>query len=172
MKEVWKNIEEYLNYQVSNLGRVRSLNYNGTKETKVLTPGKCRNGYLKILLYKDGIRETRLIHRLVAKVFILNIENKSHVNHKDGNKQNNCVDNLEWCSQSENVKHAIKKGLGHKPRYKVAQYDMYGNYIKLWGNVKEITKALNIPQHYISKCANGVLKTSHGYIWRYVNAKI
>ena len=98
-KEIWKNTE-YDGYIVSNLGRV---SHNG----KMLTATDRGNGYLTVFV--DG--KNRYLHRIVAKAFIPNIENKPQVNHIDGNRSNDCVENLEWVSRLENVKHA-KEVLG------------------------------------------------------------
>lgn len=173
MKEVWKTIEGYEGlYEVSSLGRVRSLNYNRKSETKLLSIAN-HNGYLRICLSKNNEKTNLFIHRLVAKTFIPNPENKRQVNHIDGDKTNNNVNNLEWTTPSENIKHAINMGLlpkllPYKRKYKVIQYDLNGNIIKIWDSAKEVKKALNISNSQISKCAKGRLKTVHNYIWRYV----
>ena len=102
MNEEWRDIKEYEGkYQVSNLGRVKSLNYNNTKKEKIL---KSRNnrGYLCVTLYKEGKSKTCKVHRLVAQAFIENSNNYLEVNHKDENKTNNCVENLEWCTRKYN----------------------------------------------------------------------
>ena len=111
MNEIWRKIEGFEKYEVSNLGRVRSLDYKHTGETKVLRPILNRYGYLRINLYKNSKLCSRSIHRLVAQAFILNPENKQQVNHIDANKQNNIVSNLEWCTNLENMQHARDMGL-------------------------------------------------------------
>jgi hypothetical protein len=109
MKEEWRPIAGYLwRYHVSNLGRVKS--YCSGKE-KILKPGTKKDGYLFVNLSKNGTSKTYLIHRLVAQAFIPNLDKKTEINHKDGNKQNNCVKNLEWVTHIENCKHASKTGL-------------------------------------------------------------
>lgn len=106
-REIWKDIQGYGGkYQVSNLGRVRSILRN-----KILIPKKTKKGYLRIRLYENNHCKNIVIHRLVAFAFIPNPENKPQVNHKDGNKENNCVSNLEWCSCYENFWHANKHNL-------------------------------------------------------------
>lgn len=105
-KEIWKDVVGYEGlYQVSNLGRIKS----GYKPI-ILQSGVCR-GYLIVNLYKNKKGLSRKVHRLVAQAFIPNPENKPTVNHKDGNKQNNCVDNLEWATVKEQNIHANKTGL-------------------------------------------------------------
>lgn len=117
--EEWRDVSGYEGlYQVSNLGRVRSLDRwrkNGSGEYKqkgrILNQGDTTTGYKQIVLNKDKKRKTLKVHRLVAIAFIPNPENKPNVNHIDGNPHNNKVENLEWCTQSENVQHAYDTGL-------------------------------------------------------------
>lgn len=107
--EEWRFIKGYEGiYEISNLGRAKSLNYNKTKQVKVLKQGLGSNGYLTICLYKSGTKFTKTVHSLVAKTFILNPYNKSDVNHKakDGDKTRNTVSNLEWNTESENSQHS------------------------------------------------------------------
>ena len=103
MQEIWKDIEGYEGlYQVSNLGRIKSLNYLNTGITKIMKQNLSGN-YATIGLCKKGKVKTRYIHRLVAETFIPNTDNYLEVNHKDENKQNNRVDNLEWCTRKYNI---------------------------------------------------------------------
>lgn len=106
--EILKDIRGYENmYQISNTGRVYSL-----KANKFLNKSVHKCGYVKVSLIKDKRVKTYLVHRLVASNFIDNPNNYTVINHKDGNKQNNCVDNLEWCAVSTNTKHAFNNNLG------------------------------------------------------------
>lgn len=117
MDEIWKRIEEYPNYEVSNLGRVRTTKYYSNAQKKyydrilVLKQKTNRCGYNHVGLSNENGRKNKVIHRLVAKAFIPNPNNFLEVNHKDGNKQNNKVNNLEWCTRSYNVTHAYRLGL-------------------------------------------------------------
>lgn len=118
MKEIYKTIEDYPNYEVSNLGNVRNK-----KTGRVLRPSVDKDGYLYVQLYNDNKPKTFRIHRLVTSTLIPNPENKKEVNHINGDKTNNCVSNLEWCTRSENVSHAYRAGLkfhsGGSPKQKV-----------------------------------------------------
>ena len=119
MQEIWKDIKNYENlYQVSNFGRVRSLDHfrkNGTgiylQKGKILNPQNT-NGYCFVSLSKQGKTKQYLVHRLVAQTFILNSEQHNEINHKDENKQNNHIDNLEWCSHQYNINY----GTGNERR--------------------------------------------------------
>lgn len=118
--ETWKDIEGYEGlYQVSDAGRVRSLDRITTGKRDRRISGKILHqwentfGYYMISLCKDGTPKTERVHRLVAKAFLVPITGKEVINHKDGNPKNNSVENLEWCTQAENIQHAYDTGL-HK----------------------------------------------------------
>ena len=116
----WKDIIGYENeYQINQFGEIRTLKDSPKlKKYNVLKPQiNKRNGYVYQMLYKNGKEKLLRVHRLVAMAFLPNPNNLPQVNHKDGNKQNNSVDNLEWCEQSYNMKHAFKTGL-EKPSEK------------------------------------------------------
>ena len=107
MKEIWKDIKGYENkYQISNKGNVKSLNYKRTNKTKIISPAL--SIYKTVTLSKKSKTKTYYIHRLVAETFIPNEFNLPQVNHKDGDKYNNNVSNLEWCTEKENMHHARK----------------------------------------------------------------
>lgn len=176
MKEIWKDIPGFKNqYQVSNLGRVKSLpkktNNQFSMVETILKPTKQKNGYY---LVNIGGKVT-FVHRLVAITFLKNKNNLPQVNHIDGNKENNRVENLEWCSASYNIKHAYKKGLkvsiGNHLKKKINQYDKKGNFIKEWESTKDVERVLKIKHSAISRCC---MKKPHynsagGYIWRFAN---
>jgi hypothetical protein len=120
MKEYWVPIHGFNNYYVSNLGRIKSVDRIIKRTDGIITKknGKIKiatqrqsNGYLSIRLYNVGKDKLVFVHRVIAKAFIPNPEGKNFVNHIDGNKLNNNISNLEWCTSSENNKHAIITGL-------------------------------------------------------------
>lgn len=125
-EEIWKDVVGYEGlYKVSNYGNVKSIDryipgrikgYKTIKNSYILKPGVNTSGYLHVALYKNNIKSYYKVHRLVAIAFIENIENKSDVNHKDGNKFNNNIINLEWNTHLENMQHAKKNGLVRKKK--------------------------------------------------------
>lgn len=180
--EVWKPIKGYEGlYEVSNLGRVRSLDRVGFQrhwqggqsrylhKGKVLKPCKRPNGYMCISLKKDGVLKTHSIHRLVALHFIPRIEGKNCINHLDANPKNNNVSNLEWCTQSENIQYAYDHGTKTPPHQRIiGQYDMDGNLLKVWNSEAEIERKLHVHQANIYKVCSGKRKTAGGFRWQYI----
>ena len=193
MKEIWKDVVGYEGlYQVSNLGNVKSVeremqNYRGNKFIKVSKPiGKFINkyGYIRVTLYKNGIPRPFTVHRLVATAFIPNPMGLKDINHIDFNKKNNNIENLEWCSRSYNVKHAIKHNpnilsgiMNHIEKCKrpIIQYTMQGEFVKEFPSARDAMKELGIHTSHIYDVANKRLgsdkrwirKSAGGYIWRY-----
>lgn len=170
MEEIWKDIEGYEGlYQVSNMGRVRSLRKN------IILRQSITNGYEKAALYKNkkGYKYF-LIHRLVANAFIPNPDNLPQVNHKDENKLNNCVDNLEWCTQEYNINYGTgiarrtqlfnTNGKLSKP---VLQYTLEGIFIKEWKSTMDVQRNLGFEHANISRCCRGKQSYAYGYIWKY-----
>lgn len=176
MQEIWKDIPNYEGlYQVSNLGNVKSLertvnHLNGvrTVHEKILKPVIDNTGYYVVSLWKNNKHLRIHIHRLVAKTIISNIQNKPFINHIDGNKLNNNVNNLEWCTCKENNIHAYKIGLNNSYR-KVNQYDLDGNYIKTWNSIKEANTYYKT--NHISECCNpnAKRKIAKGFLWKYAD---
>lgn len=167
MVEVWKPIKDYENlYQVSNCGRVKSLGNgksNNSKE-KILKPKKDTRGYLHLNLCKDGKLKTFRVHRLVAEHFIPNPLNLPQVNHKDENKENNCVENLEWCDAKYNNNYGTRT---EKCSKKVFQFTKSGKFIREWESATVVQRELGYFQTYISSCCNGRYKSAYGFIWTY-----
>jgi hypothetical protein len=174
--EIWKDIENYEGmYQVSEKGRVKSLNYNHTKKEKILKGVKDKGGYLYVGLWKDGKQTNQLIHRLIAQAFIPNPNNYEQVNHKDENPSNNHVANLEWCDAKYNTNYGTRnqrsgeKLTNHPSMSKrVDQIDMItGEVIRQWASTRECGRN-GYTQSHVSACARGELKKYKGYVWKYI----
>lgn len=183
--EKWKHIDGYENlYKVSNFGNVISMNYNHTGKVRKLAFGNA-NGYDRVVLCRNGLKQTYSIHRLVASAFIENINNKPTVNHIDENKSNNRVENLEWATYSENINHGSRNErvvqntdysqkkyntdyriIGDKHCKKIIQCDMDGNEIKVWRSATDIKRDVGYDNSDIGKaCRNN--KPYRNYIWKY-----
>lgn len=202
-KEIWKDITGYEGYyMVSNLGRVKSLEktvrcdrgYRIIPE-KILKAGIRANGYLIVRLSKDGKEKTYMIHRLVASVFCENPEGYTEVNHKDEDKTNNNVDNLEYCSRSYNCNYGTRnqrvaekmrgRKLSEEHKKKVAEkntnnpklskpviaiHKINGLILK-FPSVREAGRSTGIPYQSIYKCCKGKYKSAGGFVWHYADAE-
>lgn len=179
-----KEIKDFPNYLVSDTGEIYSKNYNHSGEIIQLKTFKSKStGYLYLTLCrnKDGKHYTKWVHRLVAETFLQRKDKKQVVNHKNGIKTDNRVENLEWCSQSYNVLHGFKV-LGRKPNItmlgrsgaksptskKVVQIKD-GKAIAEFYGASEANKKTGINFRCISKCCLGQRKTAGGYQWKFVN---
>ncbi len=179
--ETWKDVIGYEGiYQVSDLGRVvRIKKSKGTIGDNILTPIKNESG-LYVKLRDHGNDKSKKIHRLVLESFLGLDKDKPQVNHKDGNRWNNNINNLEWCSQSENIKHSHRilgrdytaYGESHMNSKTVSQYNKLGNLIDVYGSVNEAGRQLKIQFTNIAKCARGERKTAGGFIWKYENKEV
>lgn len=184
--EIWKDIDGYNGYyQVSNYGNVRSVDrFDGVHDRKgtIIIPSVKQNGYLQVGLRKHNTRKWFGVHRLVATHFIDNPHNKPQVNHIDGNKLNNTVENLEWVTGKENQRHATKLGLRDNMP-KGEKHPAYGKYgensrtakpvirldpktgeTKLY-KAKILAKEDGFEVTSISRCCHGKQKTHKGYEW-------
>ena len=188
MKE-WREIDGFPNYMVSNTGEIKSLNYNKTGREKILIPHKLSNGYLGINLYDDNKRSCYLlIHRLVAQAFLPNPNGYSIINHKDENRSNNSVNNLEWCSYKYNLNYGnrnskLSNSLTNNPFFSipVLQYSKTREFLKEFPSIAEAARTINngnikAAVTNILKCCKGVAdtqfgivrrKTAYGYIWKF-----
>ena len=177
MKEEYRDITGFPNYQVSNMGNIRNI-----KRGKQKKPGHTTTGYLKVDLYKNSKRSTRKIHRLVADAFIPKDPTKTDINHIDGNKKNNKVTNLERCTKSENMQHAFKHNLVHLKGRK-SSYGMLGKKNPNGGAQKRIrvietgkeyksivacARDLKLRDKSITDCLKGRQKSHRGYHFEYI----
>lgn len=184
MQEIWKDIPGFNGkYRISNFGNVMSVNYLNTGVNQLLAAKKHHTGYLVVVLSLGSrtSKKTCTVHSLVAKNFIPNPDNKPCVNHIDGNKENNRVDNLEWVTYKENTRHAIETGLRdpHKNNHphgentvnsrSVVQYTKDGKYVRTWGCISDAARFINAKPASIVNNAKGRTKSVKGYIWRYDN---
>lgn len=178
-KEIWKDVPGFDGMvQASNLGRIKS--FYGYEYGRILKQSYDNNGYG---YYRVHINHRRYYpYRLIAEAFLPNPENKPEINHKDGNKLNNRVDNLEWVTRSENMKHAYKLGL-QKPSEKqkqavskwnkehriktVYQYNKEGNLLNCFKSQQEAAKALGLSEASISRILNGQRNSKRDYILTY-----
>lgn len=164
--EEWKDIEGYEGvYQISTLGRVRRLPH-GNSLGRIRKPRAAPNGYLYVVLSKNNIAKTIRIHREVAKAFIPNPRHLQTVNHKNLNKRDNRVENLEWMTEKDNILHAKSNGKGNNRP--VFQCDINGKIIKEWSSAYEVEKVLGYHATLISKCCRGLQKHHKGYKWKFV----
>lgn len=178
--ELWKDIPNFENlYQASNLGNIRSLYTN-----KILKYEISKNGYCQVMLCKDKKRKLLYVHRLIAITYLDNYSEDLQVNHKNGIKTDNRIENLEMVTCKENIQHSFKnklqiskKGKEHplykkygflnKTSKKVNQYDLEGNYIKTWNSIMDIERELGINNSNISSCCNGNKNSAGGFKWKH-----
>lgn len=181
-KEIWKackGFEQF--YEVSNLGRVRSIALFSARWKKVV-PRKnpvlkeletSRFGYKRVLLCLYGVHYHCAVHRLVAQTFLPNVAGYPEVNHKDENKGNNHVSNLEWCSRKYNANYGSlperisdRMSNHHPAAMRVFQFDLNGNFIREWKSQRQAGRAIGIDGTTIGRCIQGKYKHAGGFIWK------
>ena len=177
--EVFRDIEGYEGmYQVSNKGRVKSLNYHRSGEERILMPQTTTNGYLKICLRKNGKIKTYNVHRLVAQAFIDNPDNLPQVNHKDEDKTNNNVDNLEWVTAKENCNYGTRnKRMSKTQGIPIDMLNKQGEFIRQFQSGMEAERWLRANgfskanSGNITNCCKGNPRytNAYGFKWRYSN---
>lgn len=155
-------INGFDNYAISNYGNIKNV-----KNNKVLTPRISENGYKEYVFCQNGIRKNFKIHRLVALYFIDNPDKKPYVNHIDGDKLNNNVSNLEWCTAKENDEHARKTGLkdGNKP---IVATNVITNESIVFNSVSEASGILGINKGTIHKVLQKKRNKTHNYFFEYL----
>ena len=163
----WKDIKGYeKRYQISDTGEVKSL-----LSDKILKK-TLRNGYYSVSLCLNGKSNTKNIHRLVAKTFIPNNNNYSFVNHKNGKKLDNNMNNLEWCTPKQNTQHALNNKLAGKNCKKVAQYSMENKLIAKFDSIKEAEQKTGVSNKHISTVCTGKRNSTGGYKWKYTDEDV
>lgn len=174
MEEIWKDVIGYEGfYQVSNLGRVRSLDrisFGRKQKGGILKPTKKRDGYMYVTLCNENGHKKHLVHRLVAQSFISNPNNLPFINHKDEKPVNNCVTNLEWCDCKYNVNYGTCKERIALSRSKpISQYELNGKFIRNWDSCMQVEKEIGYDQTSISKCClqKEHCYTAYGFQWRF-----
>ena len=168
MLEIWRDIPGYNGrYQVSNLGNVRTKDYNHTGVTKLMQFSENGRGYLQVCLTKNNKRRSVRIHRLVAECFIDNPDNLPAVNHIDENKHNNNVNNLEWCDNDYNSHY----GTAIKRRSKAVQQILNNRVINQFDSISDAARKTGIDRGHIGDCCRqkAHYNTAGGYKWQYVN---
>lgn len=179
--EIWKPVPGHLQYEVSNLGRVKRLpGYRDTRRGPayhkggILAPRLRKAGYLGVGLYSKNKCKYYLVHRLVALAFIPNPNNYPQVNHKDENPANNRADNLEWCTSKYNNNYGTKgqrlsaSFTNNRKRSKpVEQYTKDGLLIREFPSAAETARQLGLYKSGVVSCCNGIYPTYHGFAFRY-----
>lgn len=182
-EEIWRDIKGYEGiYQVSSMGRVRGFYFG---KEKMLKPRKDRDGYLLINLHRDGKQYTFRVHRLVAEAFIPNPENKPCIDHINTIKDDNRIENLRWVSIAENNQNPLSRknlskgktgkhrGKEHHNSIPVIQYSKSNKIIGFWENCQEAARYFGLYSgSNIGSCCRGLLKSSNGFKWRYLNDQL
>ena len=167
--EQWKDIIYEKDYQISNLGRIKSFKWG---KERILKQSQCMNGYYYVNLSKNGIVKNYFVHRLVAEAFLPNPNNYPCVNHKDEDKSNNIVSNLEWCDVKYNTNYGTrnkrigKSNTNGKLSKPVLQYTLDGQFVKEWPSTMEAARN-GFNQGHIIECCRKNRKTHKGFKWGY-----
>ena len=169
--ERWTRIKDYPDYLISTFGRVKTFRNAKAKLDggQILKGSYNTYGYWKVDLINIDGRKTVNVHRLVAMAFIPNPESKAQVNHIDGNKINNNVNNLEWNTQRENNEHSFDNGLQPRPRRAVLQFNKEGVLVGEFESVNEASRQTKTNLGSIPKSCNGERNHAGGYTWKYKN---
>lgn len=176
MKEIWKDLKEFEGkFKISSMGTIVNKFSNTKVKTRI-----SKDGYVYVSLYYNKKSYIKTLHGLVAKTFIRNNNNNLEVNHIDGNKLNNSIDNLEWITHKDNIKHAWENKLFEPVREasrrygkdnpsskRVIQYDSKGNKIKEYSCIAEAVRETKINKTSIGKCCNNRQKTAGEYVWKF-----
>ena len=135
------------------------------RRKKFLVPRKGSNGYLQVGLWKNGKGKNHYMHRLVAEAYIPNPENLPQINHRDENKTNNCLQNLEWCDHKYNINYGTRnEKISNSNKKPILQFDLNGNFIKEWKSATDVGREV---RDNIRHCLKGRTKLAYGYIWKF-----
>ena len=162
IKEIWKDIRGYEGlYQASNLGNIRSLKnrWGNRIEPRLVKQQKTKKGYKRVRLSKKNKSKTFMVHRIIYITFIKDIENGLEINHKDFNRENNKINNLEMITHTNNVRYSKAKP--------IIQLSINNEYIRKWDCIRDVEKEIGIDHRQICACLLGKQKTCHGYKWKY-----
>ena len=163
----WKKQNGYYdNYYVSDDGQVKNIITGRIKKATLDD-----KGYYRVLLSKDNKHKNCLVHRLVAIAFLPNPDNNPQVNHIDGNKENNNINNLEWCNNRYNTLHALQHHLRGNVKV-IYQYTKDNTFIKKWQSSAEVMRELGIHKTHILECCKGKRKTAGGYKWSFEGVSV
>lgn len=165
MKEIWKPIKDFEgHYQVSNFGRVKSIKFG----KEIILKQNIRRGYYYVGLSKNGKVKYFQVHRLVAEAFLPNTDNLPQVNHKDENKLNNNVDNLEFCDNKYNSNFGTRNERISKRHSKpVLQYTLDSQFVREWESATQAEREGGFVSGSIAACCRGKLKKHHNFIFKY-----
>lgn len=175
--QIWNTIPNFPNYRASNWGKIRSIDrvcdgrkFNGT----LLSPLAHNTGYPFVWLFSEGKRKKQYVHRLVLSTFVENTKGKPSVNHKNGDKTDNRLFNLEWATWKEQSAHAYQTGLSKQKRNgdhpsckKVIQYDLDGNVIKVWEGARYCERQLKLRHGSVLHAVKSKTHFACGYKWMY-----
>lgn len=162
----WKRIPDYNNYDISDDGEVRN-----NKTGRLLKTSQSRGGYLKVNLYADGTHKSAKIHRLVAENFLSNQHDKPAINHINGDKTDNRAENLEWCTYSENNRHAFRSGLSYRPESSGVpkRRVMIVETREIFNSVSDCARSIGVAEPSISGCLSGRRHMCRGYHFVYID---
>lgn len=164
---IWKDVKGYEGlYQVSDTGKVKSLIQHKNRGPRVLSDCVGSNGYPVVVLCKNGKKTSRTVHRLVATAFIQNPDKYPCINHKDENKTNNSVSNLEWCSYRYNGLYGLRGKILEDKKKPVAEYAPDGKLIRVYESRCSAAKEVGGNAGSITRAINGERKTYKGHIWK------
>lgn len=164
---IFSTIKNYSDYIISSSGEIYSLKNGGFHR---MATNINIGGYKRVGLCKNGKQKYFLVHRLVAETFINNPECKPCINHKDENKLNNNVENLEWCTVSENNRYGSRLNrIAESNKKKILQLDLDGQIIKKWNSQTDASRDLKLEKKNINACLKNKRRVCGGYQWRYLN---